>query len=84
MRIVIALGGNALLRRGQAITAQNQLENIAVAARSLANIATENDGTCGSINLREPMTTEGFSGVESCLAMCWTESCSDKMLKPDS
>ena len=28
MRIVAALGGNALLRRGQALTAENQRENV--------------------------------------------------------
>ena len=32
MRIVIALGGNALLRRGQPMTAQNQRENVRIAA----------------------------------------------------
>jgi carbamate kinase len=36
MRIVIALGGNALLRRGEEMTADNQRENIRIAARALA------------------------------------------------
>ena len=31
MRIVVALGGNALLRRGQAMTTENQRENVRVA-----------------------------------------------------
>ncbi len=35
MRIVIALGGNALLRRGEALTAENQARNMAVAAAAL-------------------------------------------------
>lgn len=39
MRVVAALGGNALLRRGQAMTADNQRENIRVAARALAPVA---------------------------------------------
>ncbi len=39
MRLVVALGGNALLRRGEAMTAQNQRANVAVAARSLAPVA---------------------------------------------
>ena len=39
MRIVIALGGNALLRRGQALTAENQRENVKVAARAMAPLA---------------------------------------------
>jgi carbamate kinase len=36
MRVVVALGGNALLRRGQALSAENQRENIRVAAGHLA------------------------------------------------
>lgn len=39
MRLVVALGGNALLRRGEAMTAQNQRANVAVAARALAPVA---------------------------------------------
>jgi carbamate kinase len=42
MRIVIALGGNALLRRGEPLTAENQRRNTLVAATSLAPIAREN------------------------------------------
>ena len=38
MRVVVALGGNALLRRGQALNAENQRENIRVAAKRLAEI----------------------------------------------
>ena len=41
MRIVVALGGNALLRRGEALTAHNQRQNVRVAARALAPIARE-------------------------------------------
>jgi carbamate kinase len=36
MRVVIALGGNALLRRGQVMNAENQRENIRVAASEMA------------------------------------------------
>jgi carbamate kinase len=36
--VVAALGGNALLRRGQALTAGNQRENARVAAKALARI----------------------------------------------
>ncbi|MFI2767196.1 carbamate kinase [Ruegeria faecimaris] len=43
MRIVVALGGNALLRRGQALTAENQRENTAIAAQALATIAEGNE-----------------------------------------
>jgi len=41
MRIVIALGGNALLHRGQALTAENQRHNVKIAAAALAPIARE-------------------------------------------
>lgn len=36
MRVVAALGGNALLRRGQPMTAENQHDNVRIAARALA------------------------------------------------
>jgi carbamate kinase len=36
MRIVVALGGNALLKRGQALNAENQRQNIRIAAQHLA------------------------------------------------
>ena len=39
MRIVVALGGNALLRRGEPMTSGAQRKNIRVAARSLAPLA---------------------------------------------
>ena len=38
MTIVVALGGNALLRRGQVLNAENQRENIRIAARQLATV----------------------------------------------
>ena len=38
MLVVIALGGNALLRRGEPLTAQNQRENVKTAARSIARV----------------------------------------------
>ena len=43
MRIVIALGGNALLRRGQPMTAENQRDNIRVAAECIAAITPGNE-----------------------------------------
>ncbi|WP_371038597.1 carbamate kinase [Rhodosalinus sp. FB01] len=39
MLVVAALGGNALLSRGQALTAENQRENARIAAGALAEIA---------------------------------------------
>ena len=41
MKVVVALGGNALLKRGEPMTADAQRANIRVAAESLARIAGE-------------------------------------------
>ena len=41
MLIVAALGGNALLRRGEAMSAENQRRNVRIAAKALAPIARE-------------------------------------------
>jgi carbamate kinase len=41
--VVAALGGNALLRRGQSAEAAAQRENVAVAVRAIAEIASEHD-----------------------------------------
>lgn len=38
MLVVAALGGNALLKRGELLTAEAQRENVRVAARSLAAV----------------------------------------------
>src|SRR3954453_21515244 len=43
MRIVVALGGNALLQRGQPMTAQMQRTNVRTAAQQLAPIAEGNE-----------------------------------------
>jgi len=43
MSLVVAIGGNALLRRGQTLSAANQLENIRIAAVQLARVATANE-----------------------------------------
>ncbi len=37
--LVVALGGNALLQRGEALTAENQYRNIASAVPALARLA---------------------------------------------
>jgi carbamate kinase len=39
MRIVIALGGNALLRRGEPMTTEAQRKNIRIAAQAIAPLA---------------------------------------------
>ena len=42
-RVVVALGGNALLRRGEPMTVSNQRKSIAAACRALAPVAMENE-----------------------------------------
>ena len=44
MRIVVALGGNALLKRGEAMTAANQRANVRRAAASLAPLFVDQHG----------------------------------------
>lgn len=43
MRIVIALGGNALLKRGEPMTAGHQRANVRVAAAALARVARDHE-----------------------------------------
>ncbi len=43
MRVVVALGGNALLRRGEPMTARNQRQNVRVACEALAPVARDNE-----------------------------------------
>jgi carbamate kinase len=43
VRIVVALGGNALLRRHQPLTAENQRENVRIACEALAPLAVEHE-----------------------------------------
>jgi carbamate kinase len=43
VRVVVALGGNALLRRHQPLTAENQRENVRIACEALAPIAAEHE-----------------------------------------
>jgi carbamate kinase len=43
MRVVAALGGNALLRRGEPLTAENQRANARVACQALAPLALEHE-----------------------------------------
>ena len=45
MRIVVALGGNALLRRGEPMTSENQQSNIQLAAETIATLAQDHELT---------------------------------------
>lgn len=44
--LVVALGGNALLQRGEALTAENQYRNIASAVPATARLARTYRGYC--------------------------------------
>src|SRR5664279_3630591 len=43
MRVVVALGGNALLRRGEPMTAERQRANVRRAAEALAPVARDHE-----------------------------------------
>lgn len=50
MLVVVALGGNALLRRGEAMTAENQRHNVRIAAQALAPVAAQHQLVVGHGN----------------------------------
>ena len=43
MRVLVALGGNALLKRGEALTVENQRANVKIAASALAPLARNHE-----------------------------------------
>src|SRR6478752_2003910 len=43
MRVVVALGGNALLKRGEPLTAEMQRSNVKIAAPALAKVASAHE-----------------------------------------
>ncbi len=69
MKLVVALGGNALLRRDQAPTADNQLDNIRRAAVQLARVAAAHElvlthGNGPQVGLLA-LQSAAYAGVES-------------------
>lgn len=69
MKLVVALGGNALLRRDQAPTADNQLDNIRRAAAQLARVAVAHElvlthGNGPQVGLLA-LQSAAYAGVES-------------------
>ncbi|MEV0584755.1 carbamate kinase [Nonomuraea sp. NPDC050310] len=43
MRVIVALGGNALLQRGERPDAENQIENVRTAVKTLARVAAQHE-----------------------------------------
>lgn len=73
MRIVVALGGNALLRRGEKPDATTQIRNVEIAAHELAKLAEKhelvlthgNGPQVGSWPCSPPMTSASPSPTPS-------------------
>ena len=68
MRILVALGGNALLRRGEPMTAEVQRANVKVAAKALAEIQKGNEliithGNGPQVGLLS-LQAEAYAGAE--------------------
>ena len=57
MRIVAALGGNALLRRGEPLDQQTQRRNAGVAAAALAPLAAELEFVARVVDRPQPSTS---------------------------
>ena len=62
-RVVVALGGNALLKRGEEMTADNQRKNAKIAAEALALFAKR-------MRLSLPMAMARRSGCWPCKKSC--------------
>ncbi len=81
MKVLVALGGNAILRRGEKGTAEEQMANVRATARHLVKIAaggsrmavTHGNGPqVGDILLKEEMTKDAFPPMP--LDVCGAES----------
>ena len=62
MRLVVALGGNALLRRAQPPTAANQLHNVRAAAAQLARLVGS-VGAAGAADVADAADAAGVAGA---------------------
>ncbi len=76
MRVVVALGGNALLQRGQPLTAENQRSNARTACRALAPVALEHQlviwhGNGPQVGLLA-LQGSAYKDVETSRSTCWT------------
>jgi carbamate kinase len=61
MRIVIVLGGNALLRRGEPLTAANQCGNVRIATEALAPLVLDQELIInhGNVPRLDPLVLQG-------------------------
>ncbi len=70
MRVVVALGGNAILRRGQPFTVDVQRENVRVAAGALAPLVAEHEvvithGNGPQVGLLALQASEAGAGMDT-------------------
>lgn len=79
MRVVIALGGNALLRRGEELTDEAQKRNVAGAAESVATLAADHEvvvthGNGPQVGLLALQSSDGDDGPRFPLDVLSAES----------
>ena len=75
MRVVVALGGNALLKRGEKLSAENQRDNARIACKSLAPLAREHElvishGNGPQVGLLALQAARAFSRWFSAVSCC--------------
>ena len=78
MRVVVALGGNALLKRGEPMTADVQRANVGTAAPPLAAVASAhqlvlshgNGPQVGLLALQERVAAQGDDDLHAMVLRC--------------